>query len=561
MITIEAKIKRKINPFHIQQWWIDMTVFLFLIAFLLIVSHGVLMGLLYSLSDLTPYLFIFAPYFFILMILYGPALLIFYMVTDIFGNKLQRMTKRRELMRATLPKEVEVHTSIPPKANGMKGHSVPRTSIPPKGVMIPCRYLDMFVLDGREWNTRAHVVNELKVDNEKLKKVYNKTVNTCSSMLHILFSFYISSNINAVLMISTKILLLPVTYTVFRITNKLMRNMRFTKLLVRLFCYLNEKLKNINNRALSTSMLCISFLIYVSYNIYVVFMISTKTILLPVTYTVFIISNELIKKMRFTKLLILLFCYLTVPNIETPKSTRGRSKKNGLELYLLDGDVESNPGPVNNNIVTPKGRGRPPKKSSGFKGKKLNFNQLDTVQPIIVRNDNFRNKIDIMKSDIRIVNCDAIVNAAKVTLLGGGGIDVIIHTKAGPVLKQKCRDLPVKEKLNGDDVRCYPGECEVTDTKGTNLTNCKYVFHTVGPDCRKESDMSVFASTLRSCYENCLQNVLTYNIKSIAFCCISTGIFEYDNKEAAIVALESVQSWLEKNYQSVEKIIFCTHYV
>ena len=71
--------------------------------------------------------------------------------------------------------------------------------------------------------------------------------------------------------------------------------------------------------------------------------------------------------------------------------------------------------------------------------------------------------------------------------------------------------------------------------------------------------MNLNATTLRSCYESCLEKVLNYQIKSVAFCCISTAIFKYDNKDAANVAFDVVTSWLEKNHQSVEEIIFCTY--
>ena len=91
------------------------------------------------------------------------------------------------------------------------------------------------------------------------------------------------------------------------------------------------------------------------------------------------------------------------------------------------------------------------------------------------------------------------------------------------------------------------------------MVNCKYVFHTVGPDCRKESNMNLNAVTLRSCYDNSIKNVLNYNVKSIAFSCISTGIFKYDNRDAATVAISTVHSWLERNHESIDKIIFCTY--
>ena len=135
------------------------------------------------------------------------------------------------------------------------------------------------------------------------------------------------------------------------------------------------------------------------------------------------------------------------------------------------------------------------------------------------------------------------------------------HAKAGDELKNKCRKFPVKAHVDGDEVRCFPRECKITDTEGTKLTNCKYVFHTVGPDCRKASNMSYNANILRSCYENCLQSMLNpdISIRSLALCCISTGIFAYPNEDAAKLAWETVVLWLEKNHGLVDKIIFCTY--
>ena len=204
---------------------------------------------------------------------------------------------------------------------------------------------------------------------------------------------------------------------------------------------------------------------------------------------------------------------------------------------------------------TPKGR-KAKKTTFNFAGRKLDMNisQVQTVNSSVIDD-----KISIIKSDITEVNCDVIVNAANVTMLSGGGIDKIIHSKAGNVLLEKCKRLPVKDNIDGNDVRCFPGQCEVTDTVGTNLTNCRYVYHTVGPDICNVSDMSYNASILRCCYESCLQKMLDTGMKSLAFCCISTGIFGYPNEDAAKIAWETVTLWLEKNYTSVNKIIFCTY--
>ena len=83
--------------------------------------------------------------------------------------------------------------------------------------------------------------------------------------------------------------------------------------------------------------------------------------------------------------------------------------------------------------------------------------------------------------------------------------------------------------------------------------------YTVGPKVENKNMLKHYENILICCYENCLQNVLDYKIKSIAFCCISTGIYKYDNRDAAHVALKTVRLWLEKNHSSIDQIIFCTY--
>ena len=118
-------------------------------------------------------------------------------------------------------------------------------------------------------------------------------------------------------------------------------------------------------------------------------------------------------------------------------------------------------------------------------------------------------KVEVVHADITTLNFDAILNAANESLLGGGGIDKVIHKAAGPRLLKECR------RLNG----CETGECKVTG--GYDLP-AKYIFHTVAP--RTEDPVK-----LRACYENCLLNVKNYDeVRTIAFCCIGTGIFKYN---------------------------------
>ena len=133
-------------------------------------------------------------------------------------------------------------------------------------------------------------------------------------------------------------------------------------------------------------------------------------------------------------------------------------------------------------------------------------------------------------------NIDAIVNAACETLISGGGIHGAIYEAAGPELLHEC------QKLNG----CETGDCKVT--LGYKL-RANYVFHTVRP--RDENYIK-----LKDCYKSCLQNVLTYNVRSIAFCCVATGASQFDQKKAAEVASATVRLWLESNHPSVDCVIF-----
>lgn len=134
------------------------------------------------------------------------------------------------------------------------------------------------------------------------------------------------------------------------------------------------------------------------------------------------------------------------------------------------------------------------------------------------------NKINVMVGDITRLNVDAIVNAANSSLLGGGGVDGAIHRAAGPGLLAECRTLG----------GCPVGECRVTDAY--NLP-CKRVIHTVGPNCNVASQNARRKELLESCYRGCMEVVRKEGLKSVAFCCISTGVYGYPKEEAARVAM------------------------
>ncbi len=148
--------------------------------------------------------------------------------------------------------------------------------------------------------------------------------------------------------------------------------------------------------------------------------------------------------------------------------------------------------------------------------------------------------IEIHLGDITKLECDAIVNAANKSLLGGGGVDGAIHRAAGPNLLAECRTL------NG----CKTGEAKIT--KGYNL-KAKHVIHTVGPIY---SNAPSDAIRLADCYRNSLDLAKTYDLHSIAFPSISTGVYGYPLEEATSVVADTVTKWLEENQDYDMHIIF-----
>lgn len=151
-------------------------------------------------------------------------------------------------------------------------------------------------------------------------------------------------------------------------------------------------------------------------------------------------------------------------------------------------------------------------------------------------------KVTVKKGDITRMVVDAIVNAANVSLLGGGGVDGAIHDAAGPGLLKECQTLGGAKT----------GEAKIT---GGYLLPAKFVIHTPGPiySCYGADEA---ASLLGSCYWESLKLAEENGCESIAFPCISTGVYGYPKKEAARIAVTSAIKFLHSGNGTVKEIIF-----
>jgi len=150
-------------------------------------------------------------------------------------------------------------------------------------------------------------------------------------------------------------------------------------------------------------------------------------------------------------------------------------------------------------------------------------------------------KIKIIRGDITMLACDAIVNAANSSLLGGGGVDGAIHYAAGPELLAECRTL------HG----CRTGEAKIT--KGYKLSS-RFVIHTVGPVYFEHTPAEA-EELLTSCYENSLNLAVEKGLKTIAFPLISAGVYGYPQREAIKVAVETMKLH-QGDFEEITLVLF-----
>lgn len=155
-----------------------------------------------------------------------------------------------------------------------------------------------------------------------------------------------------------------------------------------------------------------------------------------------------------------------------------------------------------------------------------------------------KKKIELILGDITTIPVDAMVNAANSLLLAGAGVSGAIHAKAGQSVIQECQNI--REKQGG----CQTGEAVVTSAG--NLP-AKYIIHSVGPIWEQNSPQQ--EKQLQQAYLSALNLASQLNLQSISLPNISTGIYNFPKKQAALVAIETVRNFLREQ-TSLQRVLF-----
>ncbi len=183
---------------------------------------------------------------------------------------------------------------------------------------------------------------------------------------------------------------------------------------------------------------------------------------------------------------------------------------------------------------------------------------IPTIEEQFNSKSSHAGKISLWQGDITSLKVGAIVNAANSQMLGcfvpcHRCIDNAIHSAAGMQLREECSHIMKRRRLKYG--RSYEEPTgTATLTKGYNLP-CDYVIHTVGPIVYHSLN-DMLCQDLQNCYENVLKCCVEHNIKSVAFCCISTGEFHFPNDKAANIAVNTVTGFLTGHDNAFERIIF-----
>lgn len=151
--------------------------------------------------------------------------------------------------------------------------------------------------------------------------------------------------------------------------------------------------------------------------------------------------------------------------------------------------------------------------------------------------------LEIVKDNIVNLDVDCIVNAANTALKGGGGVDGAIHAAAGDELYEACSKIGY----------CAVGKAVITP--GFNL-KAKHIIHTVGPIYNRFDDDNC-RRLLENCYKNSLDLAIKNGIHSIAFPCISAGVYGYPIEDSCKIAINTVKKWLDTNSYDMNVKLVC----
>ena len=184
--------------------------------------------------------------------------------------------------------------------------------------------------------------------------------------------------------------------------------------------------------------------------------------------------------------------------------------------------------------------------------------EIETVAASLGSSHPFAPVLSIWQGDITRLAADAIVNAANSQMLGcfvpmHTCIDNCIHTYAGVQLRAEChRQMRALRRKYGAD---YEQPTAVPMLTGGYNLPAKHVIHVVGPIVQGSLSPALEAD-LASCYRNVLDLCREHELRTVAFCCISTGVFRFPNDRAAEIAVETVTRWLEQHEGSIDRVIF-----
>lgn len=187
----------------------------------------------------------------------------------------------------------------------------------------------------------------------------------------------------------------------------------------------------------------------------------------------------------------------------------------------------------------------------------VSLDRIPSVKEQYQSSHPFAEKISVWQGDITRLQVGAIVNAANSQMLGcfvpcHRCIDNAIHSAAGIQLRSECSHYMKRRRIQyGSQYEEPTGRAVLT--KGYNLP-AQYVIHTVGPIVAGGLNERL-RQDLRSCYENVLKCCVEHEIRSVAFCCISTGEFHFPNEEAAGIAVETITGFLCKYAGNFDRIV------